>query len=224
MKSIYSVASTIVGMLMLFGTAESRSLSSMNWEGPSNGTPTSGSGTSATLDALTSPILLADGSSLSGLDLSFAPGTSATSYSILTNDTPGDGVAYLWGGFDMNGNQTGDAVALINGGSTLTVDFDYASTTGCSTASITVDSVMYSAAKPCSLSDSKTELVFNTSTGALESPSNFLNGGGWTEQPVVASAPEIDPASAMSGLTLLFGALAILRGRRVRNPLRVAAT
>jgi hypothetical protein len=31
---------------------------------------------------------------------------------------------------------------------------------------------------------------------------------------VVASAPEIDPASAMSGLTLLLGGLAVIRGRR----------
>jgi hypothetical protein len=31
---------------------------------------------------------------------------------------------------------------------------------------------------------------------------------------VVASAPEIDPASAMSGLTLLLGGIAVIRGRR----------
>jgi hypothetical protein len=37
-------------------------------------------------------------------------------------------------------------------------------------------------------------------------------GGGLT--PV--GAPEIDPASAMSGLTLLLGSLAVLRGRRVK--------
>lgn len=33
-----------------------------------------------------------------------------------------------------------------------------------------------------------------------------------------AVAPEIDPASALSGLTLLLGTLAILRGRRSRRP------
>jgi len=32
-----------------------------------------------------------------------------------------------------------------------------------------------------------------------------------------AAAPEIDPASALSGLTLLAGALAVLRGRRAKN-------
>ncbi len=32
-----------------------------------------------------------------------------------------------------------------------------------------------------------------------------------------AVAPEIDPASAASGITLLLAAVAIIRGRRVRN-------
>lgn len=34
----------------------------------------------------------------------------------------------------------------------------------------------------------------------------------------VVGAPEIDPASALSGLTLLAGSLAVLRGRRYRKP------
>jgi len=38
------------------------------------------------------------------------------------------------------------------------------------------------------------------------------HGGGGT-----VSAPEIDPASAMAGLTLLMGGLAVLRGRRLNN-------
>jgi hypothetical protein len=33
------------------------------------------------------------------------------------------------------------------------------------------------------------------------------------------SAPEIDPSSALAGLTLLFGGLAVLRGRRLARPL-----
>ena len=37
-------------------------------------------------------------------------------------------------------------------------------------------------------------------------------GGGPT------ATPEIDPASAMAGLTLLLGGLAVLRGRRAGNP------
>jgi len=34
--------------------------------------------------------------------------------------------------------------------------------------------------------------------------------------PTVVAAPEIDPASALSGLTLLLGALAVARGRRAK--------
>lgn len=34
---------------------------------------------------------------------------------------------------------------------------------------------------------------------------------------VPLSAPEIDPASALSGLTLLLGGLAVVRGRRARK-------
>jgi hypothetical protein len=36
--------------------------------------------------------------------------------------------------------------------------------------------------------------------------------------PFRVRAPEIDPASALAGLTLLAGGLAVLRGRRSRNP------
>ena len=32
-----------------------------------------------------------------------------------------------------------------------------------------------------------------------------------------AAAPEIDPASALSGLTLLLGGLAVVRGRRLKK-------
>jgi hypothetical protein len=41
--------------------------------------------------------------------------------------------------------------------------------------------------------------------------------------PVSASAPEIDPASAASGLTLLAGALLVLRGRRRTVPVATFA-
>jgi hypothetical protein len=38
------------------------------------------------------------------------------------------------------------------------------------------------------------------------------------DQPRPIKAPEIDPASAMAGLTMLAGGLAVLRGRRRINP------
>ena len=37
---------------------------------------------------------------------------------------------------------------------------------------------------------------------------------GWTESGVVASAPELNPSSAIAALTLLLGSLAVLRGNR----------
>jgi hypothetical protein len=39
--------------------------------------------------------------------------------------------------------------------------------------------------------------------------------GGWDGKPV--KAPEIDPASAASGLTLLLSGLAVIRGRREKK-------
>jgi len=44
---------------------------------------------------------------------------------------------------------------------------------------------------------------------------------GWSSQPKiqqeVVSAPEIDPAGALSGLTLLLGGLAVVRGSRSKK-------
>jgi hypothetical protein len=37
-----------------------------------------------------------------------------------------------------------------------------------------------------------------------------------TSTTAVVRAPEIDPASALSGLTLLLGSLAVVRGRRAK--------
>lgn len=42
----------------------------------------------------------------------------------------------------------------------------------------------------------------------------LMSACGVASATVIASAPEIDPASAMSGLTLLIGGLAVIRGRR----------
>ncbi len=36
-------------------------------------------------------------------------------------------------------------------------------------------------------------------------------------EPKTVAAPEIDPGSAMAGLTLMAGGLAVLRGRRAKN-------
>jgi len=39
----------------------------------------------------------------------------------------------------------------------------------------------------------------------------------WNPSPSPVQAPELDPASAMAGLTMLAGGLAVLRGRRRKN-------
>jgi hypothetical protein len=39
----------------------------------------------------------------------------------------------------------------------------------------------------------------------------------WGPPPPVHKAPEIDPSSALAGLTLLAGGLAVLRGRRSKK-------
>ncbi len=40
---------------------------------------------------------------------------------------------------------------------------------------------------------------------------------GRSTKSVVAAAPEIDPAGALSGVTLLLGGLAVMRGRRAKK-------
>jgi hypothetical protein len=62
--------------------------------------------------------------------------------------------------------------------------------------------------------------VFSSSGSA----DHFSNDKQWQKTEICAghegdpaAAPEIDPGSALSGLTLLMGALAVLRGRRAKN-------
>jgi len=93
------------------------------------------------------------------------------------------------------------------------VDFNYAATsaTGCAgeTASISVGSQKYTSVNPCVAVDNA--FFFNDAGGklALEgTPSGWAAAGG------VVSAPEIDTHSAIAGLSLLLGGLAVLLGRR----------
>jgi hypothetical protein len=95
--------------------------------------------------------------------------------------------------------------------SAFTVEFLYDSTTAAldpacltETATLTLLTGSYSYKGACGGSGDYT-FTFNAKTGQLE-------GSAW--QGVVASAPEIDPRSAISGLTLLFGFIAVMRGRR----------
>jgi hypothetical protein len=59
--------------------------------------------------------------------------------------------------------------------------------------------------------------VYQTPTSRQQAwnfDTNFGSQVGIGDALAVRKAPEIDPASAASGLTLLLGALAVLRGRR----------
>jgi hypothetical protein len=96
------------------------------------------------------------------------------------------------------------------------VDFNYAATTasGCSgeTAMINVGGQKYMSTNPCVAVDNA--FFFNDSGGKLT-----LEGtpSGWTAVGGTVSAPEIDANSAVAGLSLMFGGLAVLLGRR-RSP------
>ncbi len=61
-----------------------------------------------------------------------------------------------------------------------------------------------------------------TSNGGCPSNSHVEQFLWWTFcvpdfSPRTVQAPEIDPASAMAGLTMLAGGLAVLRGRRLKT-------
>ena len=88
------------------------------------------------------------------------------------------------------------AVSGTNGSGNLAVlTFD---AIGAGTSSLALSGV--------ALVDSSFNSISNQSTGASVSVGSAIK------------APEIDPASAMGALTLLFGGLAILRGRRIIQP------
>lgn len=68
-------------------------------------------------------------------------------------------------------------------------------------------------------------LVSLAATAAAQAAPPGGQNVGWQSRPPasfkavtdVAAAPEIDPASAFAGLTMLAGGLAVLRGRRVKK-------
>ena len=58
-------------------------------------------------------------------------------------------------------------------------------------------------------------LVAAVSAQAMQPPPDKSDFVSYSVKPV--AAPEIDPSAAISGLTLLFGAGAIIRGRKYSN-------
>lgn len=64
-------------------------------------------------------------------------------------------------------------------------------------------------------------LALSVGISSVGFANSWVSHVGFAVRPHVAvattSAPEIDPASAISGLTLLLGGLAVVRGRRVKK-------
>jgi hypothetical protein len=110
--------------------------------------------------------------------------------------------SHLGASIDINGYGTHqDSTSIVIGPSGDSLDFTYIrQEVGCGTIANTFGGTVYQGAtiNPCTLEVSN------------------KTAGGWLV--TTTQAPEIDPASAASGLTLLLGGLAVLRGRRKLEP------
>ncbi len=208
--------------LVLCGTATARrGINTDGWGFVSNGT-----GSSFSLNS-SSP--LPTGSFLpGGVSLSFAPGTSLDSYQIYGLGSTYDMFNWRGGPTAADGGYSTQEQVLVEviHPNEFILQFNYADA-GCAgeTASLRVGNLTFSAANPCNYGVPTTgctegnpspadecqylenEFTFKIVKGKVQlvGPSPWAN---------VASAPEIDPNSAVAGLTLLLGGIATLTGRR----------
>ncbi len=212
---------TLMVGLALCGTAAARrGINTDGWSVIGNGT------TSSISENSSSP--LPDGASLpGGISLSFAPGTSLASYVVESNGTPGYDMFNWVGGPTAadGGYSTQEQVLLeVQSPNQFTLDFNYADV-GCAgeTATLKVNSLSFSAANPCKLGTevSGTSVFSGNPYDYFDSHFTFdvtANGSvqlvGASPWAGTVSAPEIDPNSAIAGLTLLLGGVASLTGRR----------
>jgi hypothetical protein len=113
--------------------------------------------------------------------------------------------------------------ALVSVGGDTEVEFNYSSSSHPGIASFSYDGIKYQSSDTGSaLANGDTnDFMFNSAgafvgwvNGSGQLATN-LTGSGWM------SAPEMDPASGLTALTLLAGSLAVVRGRRHR-PVRTA--
>jgi hypothetical protein len=105
---------------------------------------------------------------------------------------------------------SGNPIALPSaGGNAWEIEFNYSSTPT-TLASLAFGGNIYTASAQTLSPANLNEFVYYN--GALYAPT------GWTETSSTASAPEIDPSSAIAALTLFAGCLAVLGGGR-RTPL-----
>jgi hypothetical protein len=116
------------------------------------------------------------------------------------------------------GNSSGNATVLSNSGKNCTALSALNSVIG-------TPSIFFSSSVNTAVSGSDTVFwAFKTPNSSQQGWTNDSSFGSLSGPPLVGlgdamavrAAPEIDPASAGSGLALLFGTLAVLRGRRTK--------
>jgi hypothetical protein len=214
----------VLGMLA-FSAAQAR-VHSINTDGWSQIPDPSTGDFTWTGSSVTATSALPDGAPLpQGLTfLSFASGTPATTYTVATIGTIQPRDMFVWRNPITNDSE--QVIYVETSANSFTLDFNYADDAGCSgeTASLQVNSLVFGASSPCT----KGTEVTGISTES-KSPYDYLNSHfsfditsagkvqlvGSSPWAGTVSAPEIDPNSAAAGLALLFGGLAVLRGRRV---------
>jgi hypothetical protein len=216
MKSVKIILPAIVAATSLIGTARAtHSLSGMGWT--SDGTTVPGPLVNA---VSTTNEALPDGSVLAGISsLSFNAGLSATSVSVSTANPPpfAGNDKYDW----YSNSETAEVVLTGLGSenaqgafSSFEVQFNYSDTFASpSTASLTVNNVTFTAQNAAGQNDPNSG-TFVFVNGVFKAASDGVTSdiNGWTESGGgPAAAPEMDPASLASGLTLLAGCLAVLR-------------
>jgi hypothetical protein len=237
MKSIGFFLTGILGSMALIGAAGARSISS---DTPNfQLTSTTGSTSSATLDITGYTLTFAPGTSATNSAYgALVPGISLPYSTAVNNYNASNAFMYNWGPnptvynasppsiteqVDVYQLVNGQSLPVLGSSSTFTtnnaieVDFNYASTSGCSgqTASLKVGTSSFSVKNPCGAGDNA--FFFNTNANGQV----VLEGtpSGWAS--TAHSTPEMDPNSAVTGLTLLLGGLAVLVGRRTRVAFRL---
>lgn len=222
----------IIAATLACSAANARGILIDNWTPTPAGNFTDS--TSATVDFTNAALF---GGTLAGISaLSFSPGTLTPGFTIATIES--NQIEYAFGG--SVGMPSEQVIIVPIGASAGSVpsfdlsfgyDFDGGVTgtpsggTG-ETASLSINGVTYTANNPANLSE--TNGVFHIVGGAIENMSAILTG--WTSSAAgggggggTVSAPEIDPASAGSALTLLAGGLIVLASSTRRKVARKAS-
>jgi hypothetical protein len=151
--------------------------------------------------------------------ITFAPGTSDPSAAggpiqpayLPSTPPPLNEWEYNWGSMPTLNNVNRDNIlqqVFVTEVSTtsFTVDFNYLNSSACAneTGTFSVGGMTWSSKNPCMNAGTN---EFTVNNGKVTAAANWTPG-------TTVTAPELDPNSAFSGLALLFGGLAVVRGRR----------